>query len=162
SLGDAREVLLTIPRKYDLIFSEPSNPYRAGIASLFTREFYEGAAARLNDGGLFGQWVQGYEVDGRTLRSVYATIASVFPYVETWQLAPNDLFLLASQKPLTRAPNELRQRIAEEPYRTALAATWRVNQLEGLLAHYLAGPDLARTVAEQEIEYISTDDRNYI
>ena len=37
-IGDAREVLLTTKERYDIIFSEPSNPYRAGVASLFTRE----------------------------------------------------------------------------------------------------------------------------
>ncbi|MEM9696904.1 MAG: fused MFS/spermidine synthase, partial [Myxococcota bacterium] len=48
-IGDAREVLLTTPERYDLIFSEPSNPYRAGIASLFTQEFYRAVEARLAD-----------------------------------------------------------------------------------------------------------------
>ena len=44
--NDAREVLLTNPQTYDIIASEPSNPYRAGIANLFTREFYEAANGR--------------------------------------------------------------------------------------------------------------------
>lgn len=162
TLGDAREVLLTTRQRYDLIFSEPSNPYRAGVASLFTREFYQGAAARLNEGGIFMQWVQGYEVDGRTLRSVYATLGSVFPEVETWQLASGDLLLMASQKAVGHNAVKLRQRIVEEPFKTALASTWRVNDLEGLLAHYLAGPDLARTVAAKDAESVSTDDRNHI
>jgi hypothetical protein len=47
-IGDAREVLLTTRQRYDVIFSEPSNPYRAGIASLFTQEFYRAVAERLN------------------------------------------------------------------------------------------------------------------
>src|SRR5262249_14420264 len=59
-LGDARETLLTVPARYDVIFSEPSNPYRAGVSSLFTREYYEAVAARLEEGGLFLQWVQMY------------------------------------------------------------------------------------------------------
>ncbi|MFT5433477.1 MAG: spermidine synthase, partial [Myxococcota bacterium] len=40
-IGDAREVLPTTDRSYDLIMSEPSNPYRAGIGSMFTQEFYQ-------------------------------------------------------------------------------------------------------------------------
>ncbi|HWN44830.1 MAG TPA: fused MFS/spermidine synthase, partial [Thermoanaerobaculia bacterium] len=47
TIGDGRELLLTSPERYDVIFSEPSNPYRAGIASLFTRELYEAASDRL-------------------------------------------------------------------------------------------------------------------
>src|SRR6185295_13244297 len=77
-VGDAREVLLTTRERYDLVFSEPSNPYRAGIASLFTREYYREVQARLAKGGLFLQWVQAYDVDSRTVRTIYATLASVF------------------------------------------------------------------------------------
>src|SRR5260370_33806973 len=62
-IADAREVLLTTPSHYDLIFSEPSNPYRAGIASLFTQEFYRAVAERLNRGGILLQWVLAYDVD---------------------------------------------------------------------------------------------------
>ncbi|HUP65081.1 MAG TPA: spermidine synthase, partial [Thermoanaerobaculia bacterium] len=61
--GDARELLLTSRESYDVIFSEPSNPYRAGVASLFTKDFYEAASRRLNEGGLFLQWLQGYEIE---------------------------------------------------------------------------------------------------
>ena len=62
-IGDGREFLLTGKQKYDLVVSEPSNPYRAGIASLFTREFYEVIAQKLNRDGLFAQWVQAYDMD---------------------------------------------------------------------------------------------------
>ena len=161
AIGDAREVLLTTPRKYDLIFSEPSNPYRAGVASLFTREFYEGVSARLNEGGIFMQWVQAYEIDGRTLRSVFATIQSVFPEVETWQLAVKDLLLVASRQPIIHDASSLSARLKREPFRTALATTWRTNSLEGFLAHHMAAPNVARAVYQRDSEYISTDDRNY-
>src|SRR5207245_2933015 len=99
-IGDARELLLTSKRRYDLIASEPSNPYRAGVASLFTNGYYEAVASRLDEEGIFLQWLQGYEVDGQTVRTVYATLASVFPEVETWELESPDMLLVASKKPL--------------------------------------------------------------
>ncbi|HUG17658.1 MAG TPA: fused MFS/spermidine synthase, partial [Planctomycetaceae bacterium] len=68
--NDAREFLLTVDKQYDLIVSEPSNPYRAGIANLYTQEFYTSAAARLTGDGLFLQWLQGYEIDERTVKIV--------------------------------------------------------------------------------------------
>src|SRR3954453_17839132 len=68
-LGDAREYLLTSRERYDLIFSEPSNPYRAGVASLFTQEFYRAVADRLADDGILVQWVQAYSVDAQTIRT---------------------------------------------------------------------------------------------
>ncbi|MBI3388571.1 MAG: fused MFS/spermidine synthase [Deltaproteobacteria bacterium] len=99
-IGDAREVLLTSPERYDVIFSEPSNPYRAGIASLFTQEFYDAVAERLAPGGVFVQWLQAYEVDSQTIRTAYATLASVFASVETWRTNDIDLILVGTALPL--------------------------------------------------------------
>src|SRR5439155_7511937 len=100
TIGDARERLLTAADRYDLIVSQPSNPFRAGIASLFTHEYYEAARNRLTADGAFVQWIQAYEIDARTLRTVYATFASAFPYVETWQVGPDDLALVGARAPL--------------------------------------------------------------
>src|SRR6185295_4165161 len=101
TIGDARETLLTGREGYDLIASEPSNPFRAGVASLFTREYYAAARERLTDNGVFLQWVQLYEIDARTLATVYATMASVFPHVEAWEAGGGDLVLVAAKKSLT-------------------------------------------------------------
>ena len=60
---DARNFLLTSRQKYDLIISEPSNPWIAGVATLFTDEFYAAARQRLAPGGIFVQWVQSYSLD---------------------------------------------------------------------------------------------------
>jgi spermidine synthase len=158
-IGDARELLLTTPERYDVIFSEPSNPYRAGIASLFTQEFYRAAAARLTDHGIFLQWLQAYEVDSQTIRTGYATLVSVFPVVETWHTHPVDLLLVASMQQIIYDAPALRARIQEEPYKTALAATWRAIDLEGFLARYVAGSSLAHAIARSEGDFLNTDDR---
>jgi spermidine synthase len=160
--GDAREFLLTTKQTYDIVFSEPSNPYRAGIASLFTREYYEAALGRLGEDGLFLQWVQAYNVDGQAVRTIYATLASVFPEVETWELAVNDLLLVGSRKPVSHGADHLRARIAEEPFKSALEAAWRSVDLEGFLAHHVARPSLAKKVAEAERGRLNTDDRTLV
>jgi spermidine synthase len=162
TLSDAREVLLTSREKYDLIFSEPSNPYRAGIASLFTREFYRSVRDRLTAAGLFIQWTQAYEVDGQTVRTVYATLSDVFPSVETFRGKRNDLLLVASLQPIAYSASNLRARLETEPFRGAMEKAWRVSGLEGLASHYLAGPGLARAIAAQEGGRLNTDDRNRI
>ena len=162
AIGDAREYLLTTKRRYDIIFSEPSNPYRAGIASLFTREYYEAALSRLDADGLFLQWVQAYNVDGQAVRTIYATLGSVFPEVETWELAVNDLLLVASRKPISHRADDVRARIAEEPYRSALAVAWRSIDLEGFLAHYVARSSLTRVIAQAERGRLNTDDRTLV
>ena len=53
----------------------------AGVASLFTREFFEAARARLRPGGLLCQWAHTYEMDEADLASIVATFAAVFPRV---------------------------------------------------------------------------------
>jgi spermidine synthase len=160
--GDAREVLLTAKQPYDLVVSEPSNPYRAGIASLFTREYYQAVARRLRPGGMFLQWVQAYEVDAQTVRTVYATLASVFPHVETWQLRLNDLLMVASMEPIVHDAETLRARLGTEPFRSGLRSAWRVTDLEGLYGHYVARPELARAVAAAEGPYLNTDDQTIV
>src|SRR4030095_7668910 len=99
-LGDAREVLITTPERYDLIFSEPSNPYRAGIASLFTYDFYQSAKKRLNRGGIFAQGVQAYEINSDTLQTVFATVSAAFSHVQVWRTQSTDLMLIASDEPV--------------------------------------------------------------
>jgi spermidine synthase len=161
-LGDARETLLTTRNRYDVIASEPSNPFRAGIASLFTQEFYRAASARLTDDGVLAQWVQGYEIDAPTLRTIYATMASVFPQVDAWQTHRGDLVLLGAQRPTRRSARQLSARIAEEPYRSALAHVWRAVDVTALLAHYIAADGVAREILTSPRVEINTDDRNVV
>ena len=162
TIGDARETLLTTRDRYDIIASEPSNPFRAGIASLFTVEYYRAARDRLTDEGVFAQWVQGYEIDARTLRTIYATLATVFPQVETWQTNHGDLVLLASVRPRGYTAAALRARIVEEPYKSALMDAWRAVDLNGLLAHYLASDAVTRALAGSRGAEVNTDDRNLV
>jgi spermidine synthase len=159
--GDAREVLTVSRERYDLVFSEPSNPYRAGVAGLFTREFYESVASRLTSDGLFLQWVQAYEVDEGTVSTVVATLASVFPEVEIWQVHHIDLLLVASRRPVRLDTAALRARIREAPYETALRGAWRAAELEDVLARFVAGSALAKDLRARGQE-LNTDDRNRV
>jgi spermidine synthase len=159
-LNDAREVLLTTPQRYDIIFSEPSNPYRAGIASLYTEEFYRAASERLQRGGLFLQWVQSYEIDSETVRSIYATMTAVFGQVDTWRTTPSDLILVASRDRVRYDADQIRTRIRQEPFAFALSRTWRVQTLEGVLGHFVGGDAIARQLGADGES--NTDDRTVI
>jgi hypothetical protein len=160
-IGDAREVLLATPEHYDIIFSEPSNPYRAGIASLFTEEFYQASKARLNSGGLFLQWVQAYSVEPATIRTIYATIGHVFPNVETWHTDSGDLLLVATVKPIVYDVDAIRRRVATEPFASALTHVWDVQGAEGFLSHFIATDAVTRTIAKSET-LRNTDDQTLI
>jgi spermidine synthase len=157
-VGDAREALETDGPAYDLILSEPSNPYRAGVATLFTKEYYAAAKRRLAPGGVFGQWLQGYEVDSQAVQQVYATLASEFPYVETWATGPGDLLFISYLTPPAYPMAQLRERIKQQPFAEAIQRIWLTSSAEGVLAHHLASPAVAQAVAGDTLP--NTDDRN--
>jgi len=161
-LADGRELLLTASDSYDVVFSEPSNPYRAGISSLFTQEFYASVADRLAPGGIFLQWLQGYDVDAQVVRTAYATLRSVYPSVETWQVGRNDLLLVASKEPIPHNLDRVRARAAQEPYRSALRNTWGVEGAEGFYSGFVAGPGLASTFQDLKGDGLNTDDHPLI
>jgi len=156
--GDGREFLLTSEQGYDLILSEPSNPYRAGVASLFTREFYAAVEQRLNPGGIFAQWVQGYEIDAETLRVVLRTLRGAFPVIEIWHTESDDLMLVGSRQPLVYDIPSIRARLATEPFLSALPRMWLVEGAEGLFSHFLATDQLSRSIGEAFSSDINTDD----
>jgi spermidine synthase len=161
-IGDGREILLTSPERYDFVFSEPSNPYRAGIASLFTLDFYEAVAERLDEDGIFIQWLQGYEIDGQIVRTALATLGSAFDAVEIWRTNPSDLMLIASKHPIRHDPDRLQQLLKTDPFKTAMNRVWGVEGVEGFYAGFIANDDLTRAILNQEQRWINTDDRPII
>ncbi|HEV8269261.1 MAG TPA: fused MFS/spermidine synthase, partial [Thermoanaerobaculia bacterium] len=81
---DARSVLVATPRRYDLILSEPSNPWRAGIANLFTADFFAAAKRTLNKGGVFAQWLQLYQLDFASVEMILRTFSRSFRHTQVW------------------------------------------------------------------------------
>jgi spermidine synthase len=157
--GDAREFLLTHGESYDLIISEPSNPCRAGVANLYTLEFYQNASQRLQTNGLFCQWLQGYEVEPETVKTVVATLSQVFKKVEVWSTESMDMLLICSQEDRPWSLSNLRERIQMEPFREALQRFWHTETAEGFLAACLANSPFCKALANTT-DTINTDDLN--
>jgi spermidine synthase len=78
-IQDARAHLQLTDQTYDVIISEPSNPWMAGLAALFTREFFAQARDRLTAEGVFVQWMHAYQMDWETFSLVGRTFDEVFP-----------------------------------------------------------------------------------
>jgi predicted membrane-bound spermidine synthase len=95
-IDDAKSYFAATRRKYDLILSEPSNPWVSGVAGLFTVEFYQRVRRYLADGGVFGQWLQVYEMDDNLVLSVLAAIDEVFEDYEIFITGSSDLLVVAS------------------------------------------------------------------
>ena len=99
TFDDARNFLFTTRQSYDLIISEPSNPWIAGVATLFTREFYAAVRGRLAPGGVFVQWMQAYSLYPEDLRMLFATFLSEFHGATLWHGDAPDLILMAPSPP---------------------------------------------------------------
>jgi spermidine synthase len=160
--NDGREHVVTAPQKYDLIISEPSNPYRAGVAALYTSDFYRSVKERLNPGGMLLQWMQAYEIDHNTLEMVLSTLRSEFEHVEVWQTLPTDVLLVCSPTPRKYSVEELRARIGEGELRKGLHDVWKVDDLEGLLAHFAIGPSFIDELKGRPESMLNTDDRTIL
>lgn len=90
-IQDGRAHLQLTKQKYDVIISEPSNPWMAGLAALFTRDFFELAEDRLNRGGIFVQFMHAYQMDWFTFALVGRTFAQVFPNSLLVLTAPSNI-----------------------------------------------------------------------
>lgn len=99
-VGDGRSHLALTDRQYDVIVSEPSNPWIAGVSSLFTREFFASAKARLTPGGIFCQWANAYNISEPDLKSILKTFFEVFPNGTVWLVGSDDVLLLGTNAPL--------------------------------------------------------------
>ncbi|MBI5772454.1 MAG: fused MFS/spermidine synthase [Verrucomicrobia bacterium] len=134
---DARTVLKLDPQNYDVIISEPSNPWMIGVGSVFSREFYELAARRLKPGGIMTQWFHLYEMHDGIVLLVLRSFTSVFPYVEIWDPGTGDMILLGSKQPWKSGADVFRRALAHEQPRKDLEAIGLTSP-EAVLARQLA------------------------
>jgi spermidine synthase/tetratricopeptide (TPR) repeat protein/MFS family permease len=100
TIDDALAFLKLTRANYDVIISEPSNPWIAGIGNLYTVEFFTQCDRRLKNDGVMVQWFHLYEIDDETFRLVVRTFHSVFPHVTIWQSEVADVLLIGSKEPL--------------------------------------------------------------
>jgi spermidine synthase len=77
-IEDAKTFLSSQREPYDVIASEPSNPWVSGVASLFSREFYRDVKRHIRSGGVLVQWSQLYETDLDNLASVFKALGEHF------------------------------------------------------------------------------------
>ncbi len=82
---DGRNYLAGTREKFDLVIADLFIPWRAGVALLYTQEHFQRAKERLNDDGLFVQWIPLYQISERELKIIVNTMTRVFPNVSLWR-----------------------------------------------------------------------------
>ncbi len=152
SITDARNWLRGSRERFDVIVGDLYVPWHAGTGYLYTREHFAAAKARLAAGGLFAQWLPGYQLLPEELRVITATFLDVFPEAALWR---NDfdpaqpmLALLGAANPgWSPDPERVRSASArlariDFPVETFLAAPAGVELL------FVAGPEALERWAE--------------
>jgi spermidine synthase len=137
-------------RQYDLIVSEPSNPWVSGMGDLFCVETFRAARARLRPGGVFAAWFHVYATDLDTVRSIAATFREAFPDATLWELGRGEDYALVGRAGVAvDAPfdaDALALRLAAPAVAERLRAA-SVDDGAGLLARLVAGPEGVRAFA---------------
>jgi hypothetical protein len=105
AIEDAKSFFATQTEKFDLIVSEPSNPWVSGVSGLFTVEFYARVKNYLTPDGVFGQWLHLYEINDGLVLSVLAAIHRNFPSYQIYMTSNADILIVASNRSTLPAPD---------------------------------------------------------
>ncbi len=165
--GDARMFLNFSSEKYDVIISQPAEPWISGSSDLYTTEFWRIARAKLKDSGCFCQWIQLYAIDPEFLAVLLRTFQNVFPntYVYHYPRA-GEIILLGTLEPLDLAQSSSNANLLSTPkalQKSCFALgqkfnDFRLNSDDNLLTEYALPPKLylSESLIEENLKAISS------
>ncbi len=139
-VNDGRNYLLATDKKFDLVVSEPSNPWQAGVCNLFTREYFSVCKDRLKAGGIFTLWIQVAEVSTENLLRVLAALNSVYPYTLPILSDEGNLVVLASDRPISIDFASASKLVETPPLENEFRRS-RIKNIEELLAHVVSSSE---------------------
>ena len=160
-LRDGRRELLSNEQTYDLITLEPPPPSAAGVANLYSSDFYELARARLRPNGIVAQWLPLPTQNDEDTRSLVRSFIDVYPYASLWTTELHEMLLVGSLEPVELDAPRIIERFNQPEVASALRevgisspealiATW-VTDRTGLGGY--AGDALPVTDDQPRIEY---------
>lgn len=168
--NDGRNFLASAAKKYDVIISEPSNPWITGVSNMFTKDSFESSSKALAPNGVFAQWVQLYEMSPQNIKTIFRTFASVYPHVMLFSAEDlsSDTVLLGSFEPLEFNIKKVDSILADERVSAELNRAYIFNATDIFARVLLADRDevLAYTNGPDKDMWqqlpINTDDNAYI
>ena len=157
--NDGRNFLLASDKKYDVIVSEPSNPWQIGVCNLFTKEFFKICHSQLNQNGVLSNWAQSTEVSPTNIRAIVSSMKSQFKNVAAFRSGRYpDIVLLASDTPIKFDYSRVKEVYAKKAINDELTS-YGINSPEAMLACLIASP--ASTTQLSANIPVNTDDHNY-
>lgn len=152
---DGKAALPAMPRLYDVLISEPPNPWISGVGNLFSQDFYRQAAKKLKPGGVLAQWFHTYEFDDRLVATVIRTFRTVFPHAVLFNSGGRDVILVGSQQPIVPNFTAMTERLNRPEVAEDLARI-HITRLAALLARQTHSP--TATQALEQGGDLNTDD----
>lgn len=158
-INDGRNFLLATTQKYDIIVSEPSNPWQVGVCNLFTQEYFKTVKDRLTPDGVLSLWLQLAEVSPDSVKSVLAALDRNFDYCLALCSDSTNLVVLASQTPI-RADYKALQEVFENPYIVRALDKAQITSPEAVLSRMAMTPSGVTYCAKEAKP--NTDDLNIL
>ncbi len=162
--NDGRNFLASTSERYDVVVSEPSNPWITGVSNLFTLDHFLAARQALAPGGLFCQWVQLYEMSEESVASIMRTFASAFPHVRVFSASPqsSDVIMIGSDDPIPIDIRRLRAALARRDAAEVFAPDrTEITGVDDIVARLIMA-DRAELLEFAGRATINTDDNAFI
>lgn len=157
-IGDGRNHLEFSPKRYDVIISEPSNPWISGVSNLFSIENYRAALSKLKTGGVYGQWLHAYQMAPDDFLMIMHTFTAVFPHANLFKISRGDYLLVGSAEPVVFDYRGMMKAIGEnESIRERARTFFRCREDFLLGSFFFSDRDLREALASAE-KRINTDD----
>lgn len=158
-LEDGRNHVALTDRKYDVIVSEPSNPWISGVGALFTKDFFERLRTRLNPGGIACIWVH-TNMSPDSFKSIVRTFSEEFSSVTMWESIVGDDYLLVGSMAELTMSYESAEALISDPARGRDLRRIGINDVPDLMSLMLMNREaLSRFSAGAPIH---TDDNSLL
>lgn len=159
-VNDGRNYLQNTSQKFDLIVSEPSNPWQAGVCNLLTKEYFGICKDRLKPDGVLALWIQIGEVSPAMTRCILAALNSQYKYCIAITTGVDNMVVLASNSPLTGSWQSIQDTFHKNAAIQKDLSRLGINSPEAMLARIVCtSKGLSGVVRGAPM---NTDDRNYL
>ena len=155
--NDGRNFLLATNEKFDIIVSEPSNPWQAGVCNLFTQEYFQVCKERLKKDGLLSVWLQTGEVPPGDVCAVLTAVRKTFPHMVAFLPREGNIIVVASEQPIKVPYEKVRNWLADE-HRDADYQRVGVRNVDSFIAHMAVASDGVDSLTGGTLP--NTDDKN--
>ena len=158
---DGREHLLLTNEKYDVIISQPSNPWVAGMSGLLTQEFFQICSNRLNENGLCVTWLQTFNISLNNIKSVLKAFQTVFPYLSLWEAKPGvDYFLIGCKDKIQIDLPNLQKKMSEKEELHSEFKFIGLETANDLISYFIMNEDGVINFANESM--VHTDDNSFL